>query len=205
MAQHGDQGRGASPDGPSPVDQDRMDRRAALKKAAVAAGTAGAVWAAPRIEGLSITPDYAAAGTVSGLTRTIRFGDVNGTTYPGVDNYFQFKPSPGTTPLSGPTQNAPLRIRADLGAAGTAELEVAQGILADGDPFSGTVRFDVDPPYNRCAVTAITSNPTPGPGNNIGPAPLPNTTAPFTQPFNVGDHPIPTTRVDDVSVTITCL
>jgi hypothetical protein len=40
-----------------------IDRRSALKKAAVAAGAAGVVWAAPKVEGLSLRPAYASAGT----------------------------------------------------------------------------------------------------------------------------------------------
>lgn len=46
-----------------PDNPDRIARRAALKKAAVAAAAAGAVWAAPAVEGLSIVPSYAAAAT----------------------------------------------------------------------------------------------------------------------------------------------
>lgn len=44
---------------------DRVARREALKKAAVGAAVAGAVWTAPKVEGLSIVPDYAAAGTAT--------------------------------------------------------------------------------------------------------------------------------------------
>jgi hypothetical protein len=47
---------------PSPG-KSRMDRRALLKRAAVGGGVAAAVWAAPRVEGMKLVPDYAAAGT----------------------------------------------------------------------------------------------------------------------------------------------
>jgi len=47
-------------------------RRDAIKKAAAAAATAGLVWSAPRIEGLSLRPNYASAGSaVIGWNATI--------------------------------------------------------------------------------------------------------------------------------------
>ena len=183
-----------------PVAQSRRD---VLKKAVAAAAAAGVVWQAPQVKGLSLVPDYAAAGTAT-PTVTVKFGDANGPTYGGDSNYFHFQPSPGTSPASGPTQNAQLAIDVNLGAAGNAQLRVAQGVLADGDPFGGNVVFTVDPPFNKCRITAVNSTPSPGPGNNIGPAPVPNDPGSFTQSFNVGNHPAPTTRVDNVSVTIDC-
>ena len=41
----------------------RINRRQAILKGAVGAGTVAAVWAAPKIEGTRLVPDYAAAGT----------------------------------------------------------------------------------------------------------------------------------------------
>lgn len=41
-------------------------RRALLKKSVAAAGAAGVVWSAPRVEGLSLRPDYAAAQSGTG-------------------------------------------------------------------------------------------------------------------------------------------
>jgi hypothetical protein len=38
-----------------------MDRRAAIKKGIVGSAIAGVVWSAPRVEGLSLRPDYAEA------------------------------------------------------------------------------------------------------------------------------------------------
>lgn len=43
------------------TDDGSTTRRGLLKKGLVGAGAVGAVWAAPRIEGLSVRPDYAAA------------------------------------------------------------------------------------------------------------------------------------------------
>lgn len=42
---------------------EQLDRRAAIKKAAIAGAAVGAVWSAPKIEGLSLRPNYAAAQT----------------------------------------------------------------------------------------------------------------------------------------------
>ena len=43
-----------------------VDRRAMIKKTAVGAAAAGIVWSAPKVEGLSLRPSYAAAGTGGG-------------------------------------------------------------------------------------------------------------------------------------------
>lgn len=50
----------------------RVSRRDALRKAAAGAAVAGAAWSAPAVKGLTVVPDYAAAGTVTGLTRVFR-------------------------------------------------------------------------------------------------------------------------------------
>lgn len=57
----------------------RMDRREALSKAAAAAAVAGVAWSAPAVRGMSVVPDYAAAGTQTGLTRTFRILGVSRT------------------------------------------------------------------------------------------------------------------------------
>lgn len=182
-----------------------ISRRVALKKAATAASVAGVAWAAPSVKGLSIIPDYSAAAlsSIHGYTVAIKFGDTDGSTYPGVDNYFKYKASPNTTtPATSPNNGHPLSITASLGIAGNAVMTVAQGQLADGNPFGGSIAFNVGP-NNQCRITAITSHPSPGPGNNWSTVALPNSPT-FTQNFNVGDHPGPTSRVDDVTITITC-
>jgi hypothetical protein len=187
------------------ADARSISRRVALKKAATAASVAGVAWAAPSVKGLSIIPDYSAAAlsSIHGYTVTVKFGDTNGSTYPGANNYFAYKASPNTSPSSpGPNQNSALKITASLGIAGSAVMTVAQGVLADGNPFGGSIAFNVGP-NNQCRITGITSHPGPGPGNNFSTVPLPNSPT-FTQNFNVGDHPGPTSRVDDVTITITC-
>ena len=50
-------------------DQERggaLNRRDLLKKTAVGAAAAGVVWSAPRVEGLSMRPSYAAASSAGG-------------------------------------------------------------------------------------------------------------------------------------------
>lgn len=50
------------------ADDARVARRDALKKAAAGAAAAGAVWVGPKVDGLSLVPDYAAAGTAAAGT-----------------------------------------------------------------------------------------------------------------------------------------
>ena len=69
-------------------------RRNALRKAAVASGVAAAAWVAPRVDGLSVRPDYAAAGTARG---TWSFSRNN--PFPGTVNYNIPTPS-GNEPIS---------------------------------------------------------------------------------------------------------
>ncbi len=69
----------AEPDAPQPEDSDgAMHRRAMMKKAAASAGVAAGVWVAPRIEGLTLRPDYAAAGTVRGNFSFVRNNPLQG-------------------------------------------------------------------------------------------------------------------------------
>jgi hypothetical protein len=52
--------------GPDEQDLTGIDRRNLMRKAALGAAVTGAVWAAPKIEGLSLRPDYASAGSTGG-------------------------------------------------------------------------------------------------------------------------------------------
>ena len=45
------------------VHADALDRRNLLKKTAAGAAAVGIVWSAPRVEGLSLRPSYAAASS----------------------------------------------------------------------------------------------------------------------------------------------
>lgn len=91
-----------------------MSRREALTKAAAGAAVAGAAWSAPAVKGLTVVPDYAAAGTATGLTRTFRilgvsrtgngnWGDIGGNSNQGSFD-FRGLQVPGPTP--GETVNA---------------------------------------------------------------------------------------------------
>ena len=61
------------------VGDEPMNRRAMLKKAAVGASAAGLVWSAPRVEGLSLRPNYAAAasGAVTSVVFDLRFNSTS--------------------------------------------------------------------------------------------------------------------------------
>lgn len=50
----------------------RVSRRDALRKAAAGAAVAGVAWSAPAVKGLTVVPDYASAGTATGLTKVFR-------------------------------------------------------------------------------------------------------------------------------------
>ena len=68
----------------SSEDDRRLSRRRAIQKAAAAAAASGAVWMAPKVEGLSVVPDYAAALTGSvGPTLLIVDSSGPGPTYGG--------------------------------------------------------------------------------------------------------------------------
>ena len=56
-----------------PDEAGRIDRRSAIKKGVVGAAVAGVAWTAPRVEGLSLRPNYAAAVS---LTCTPGGGDI---------------------------------------------------------------------------------------------------------------------------------
>lgn len=59
-----------------------IDRRAAIKRGVAGAAAAGVVWSAPRIEGLSLRPSYAAAQSSPGVTVTFNTFDQPGTFNP---------------------------------------------------------------------------------------------------------------------------
>ena len=169
-----------------------LTRHRALKKAAVAAAAAGAVWSAPRIEGLSSLPDYASAGTLpQGFTYTWRVGWVDappigsadcwGTRTPGCTggntgpvsmyaNYGTYGPN-GAGPKVQGTTTSP------LSPAPTSEtVTFAWGGFADGTgTFSGSVNWSLDPPFNSCSIFSVNGSIR-GPGAFFGPG-----TAPYTQ------------------------
>lgn len=106
-----------------------IDRREALKKAAVAAGAAGVVWAAPVIEGLSVRPDFAAAASQGGGGGLFTF-DV---------------PLPANTFFSG------VQVTSPLGAFGNVTSDWAQ----DQTFGSATVKGQANTMPGSCHFSAI--------------------------------------------------
>lgn len=82
-----------------------MNRRDALRKAAAGAAVAGAAWSAPAVKGLSVVPDYAAAGTSTGLTRVFRIlgvdRDYNELDVSTVTHDFRGLPTPDVSATGG--------------------------------------------------------------------------------------------------------
>lgn len=169
----------ASDDG---VDEAAISRREALKKAAIGAGVVGAVWSAPRIEGLSIVPDYAAAGTFAG---TIVFnknqrdcnpgasancwGNCTGTntcaplTYSGanaVPVYSPFMGTPAGGPGSGGTFDSATNVTNFASPPANRNEFIAVTWSGPADTNStgmASLNFsaNMDPPFNHCTITML--------------------------------------------------
>lgn len=190
-----------------------QDRRAVLKKAAAAA-VGGAIWAGPRVEGLSVVPDFAAAGTASGSQICFQVistptGNTGFTT-----NYFTATgaSNPGVTVnQAGPTQNAAVIMSAPLGVAGNVTYTLPQGRLADGDAQSGTITFAIDPPFNKCQSTTGGANwrdafnpSSPVLSVNFTGNVVPNNNSPVVVPFTMSSAPGLATRVLQLTVCVQC-
>jgi hypothetical protein len=186
--------------------EERIARREAIKKAAAGAAVAGAVWTAPRVEGLSLVPDYAAAGTATAvIEKTFQIGTADFGNCPGYycddpgvagdgcdnlgdDNYAVANAAnPGiVSPSIGPTQNTNIRMDYVLQNAGPSptpignvRVAMAQGADADLPNTDNTrlnVEFSVDPPFNKCRVSAATLEKCGE--NNLNNLPLNNNPAP---------------------------
>lgn len=200
-------------------------RRNLLKKAAAGAAAGGAAWVAPRVEGLSLVPDYAAAGTAT--TGVITFTLVgNGPGVLGGDNWMNAQPSPQyTVTQNGPSDNQAIILTAPLGPAGNAVWTFPAGLDTDGPAIpGGAVVFNIDPPFNRCRVIGgetdwegstgtgrgFRANNV-GPGNPAGPT-SPNPASPFTVPIGIQAGPgapgnnffNPATKIQSITVQIQC-
>ncbi|MCB1258088.1 MAG: hypothetical protein KDB26_13325 [Microthrixaceae bacterium] len=159
----------------------RIKRRAALKLAAGAAA-AGAVWTAPKLDGFSVVPNYAAAGTAVVPAKTFRIDTADiAANYPP-PGYYNPQPSPDaaggpgdgcsgqngdvyalSTPAnpgisvnsSGPTASSAINFSYPLGPAGNVVVKVPNGADADsGVTTNIDVAFNIDPPFNKCRVNA---------------------------------------------------
>ncbi|MCO5311826.1 MAG: hypothetical protein M9952_02690 [Microthrixaceae bacterium] len=172
----------------------RVARRDALKKAAAGAAVGGVVWAAPRVEGLSLVPNYASAGTATAgpitfvIESTSRsdgggyyadsdvsnWGTLNGCDNGDADYHTAINgrsnPSVSISPLPASTQFSAITMSAPLGAAGNAVVTVPNGIDADLNAnYTINVAFNIDPPWNKCRINAVTFNKCiPGPGPTSG-------------------------------------
>ncbi|UDY33964.1 twin-arginine translocation signal domain-containing protein [Dermatobacter hominis] len=197
-------------------------RRSALKKAAAAGAVGAAAWAAPKVEGFSIAPDYASAGTSTSIDVTLRLNG-NGPGLAGANNFMNAAPSPAytitqngpsdsqaviiTAPLPGPTPATPV---------GNAVWTFPSGQDTDGPAISGgTVAFNVDGPHNRCRVTSSntgwqgTTGGRPTLGNPVTPAPVPNNPGTFSQTISIpagGESPYynPASAINFIEVRIQC-
>ena len=139
---------GAVPDEPEATKSDSyVARRKTLKAAVVGGATVGAVWAAPRVEGLSLVADYAAAASVTGGPfGPAKFTWVSG---PGTLDYWAGPPFPAAAAVRTVTVPA----SPEPGNAGSIDVTFAAGTKADeGGNIPVTLSFaGWDPPYNRLA------------------------------------------------------
>lgn len=142
----------------------KVDRRDLIKKAAAGAAAAGVVWSAPKVEGLSLRPSYAAAGSAGGAGQVaIPFvfnsaGQVHAVASPSLGN--------GNAVLGVATHTA--------GGMSTTML------VFNGGPSTATITsVNVNPPG-----TAINANPQPPVVANQGFVAT-NGTYPYTTTFTV--------------------
>lgn len=184
-------GEGETDEGADDVVEDAAsthDRRAMLKKAAVGFGAAGAAWAAPRIEGLSLKPDYAAAATVRGTFTFKRSptGCPNPFLSAADDCWGACKCNPATTnhTIGGEPISITWAGKADIGGSGTA-----------------TVNFsNMDPPHNaNCRITGASGSVSCCLGsfrrNNLSPTQV---------QWDINNPGVGTSQGNDVTITIVC-
>lgn len=130
------------------------DRRSAIKKAAAAAATVGAVWSAPRVEGFSLVPDYAAAGTFAG----------------NVVSNWVYQPGPGTTDWWGPGPGSGTKSKDYATPGGPVTVSINGPQFADsGANVPVTLSFAMDPPHNRLAGGSFNFRGRNAPGGRNGP------------------------------------
>lgn len=131
-----------------------IDRRAALKKAAIGAGVAVGAWTAPRIEGLSLVPDYAEAATIMG-TFMITVTQIDCS-----PNILQNANCWGACAPGG--NNCVSAVRNFVVAGETIRVTATGRADQNGD---GNMTVDyslMDPPFNMCTANAASGVPGPG-------------------------------------------
>lgn len=206
-------------------DAERLKRREAMRRAAAGAAVAGAAWAAPKVEGLSVLPDYAAAATGTGsFTFTTRTADAAPTYYDSVGDdvpacegsggshwNVRSPDNPGSTSINAGNTNGTARsVTGPIGPAGSATMTVASGPSNQGENNETrndiSVSIDIDPPWNKCRVSSFVARKCDG-GNatinaNGNPAPGATNPAPVTVGFTIpGPQP---NYLSWVQITVTC-
>lgn len=148
-------GDGEDEAAPGSGDDARVNRRDALRKAAIALGTAGVVWTAPRIEGLSMVPDYASAGTLMATFMvTVNQIDCSNNVTRNANCWGACQPD-GNNCTTGVRAFDIGGERINITGTGSADTN-GDGTL--------TVSFaSMDPPFNMCQVNALSGVPGPGP------------------------------------------
>jgi hypothetical protein len=203
-------------------DGSTTSRRSALKKAAAAGAVGAAAWAAPKVEGFSIAPDYASAGTSTAVDITLRLNG-NGPGLAGANNYMNAAPSPSyTITQNGPSDSNQIIITAPLpgpgpsGPVGNAVWTFPSGLDTDGPAIpGGTVAFNVDGPHNRCRVTGGTTGwqgttgGRPNTSNSQSAVTLPNNPGTFSQTISIpagGEDPYynPSSAINFIEIRIQC-
>jgi hypothetical protein len=125
-------------------DQGVIDRRRAMKLAAGGGVAAGAAWMAPKIEGMSVSPNYAAAATCGSGSMGQIAHDSNNCGYYG-DTECWGNNCCGTWGFSGTaTTSAPAKSFSLNGG-------IRGGVSDDSGRVDLTVN-GIDPPHQRCVV-----------------------------------------------------
>lgn len=152
------------PDSPAGGVDPLRSRREAIKKAAVGATVAGAVWMAPRVEGLSVVPDYASAATLTGNVNVpanfIWAGTTNAIPSNSYTDYWALIPqdadNPGTTKSETISRVVPMAAHVPAPQVpqwntASVSVSIAQDTQADqGANVPITVDFPgFDPPFNK--------------------------------------------------------
>lgn len=158
------------------LDDGRLSRRDALRKTAAGAAVVGAVWAGPRVEGLSLVPDYASAGTASGITKTftIDSGGSDGPVSLDADNGGAGTGCDGGTPpiygndwaAVSPASNPGITVTSPQPNARNQAINMDYLVPVAGDPAPGVnvdvlipSGWDADLNVNRTVAVAFTVDP----------------------------------------------
>jgi len=133
---HRDEATGAEE--PAAGDRGGLDRRSAMK-VALGGAVAAAAWSAPRIEGLSLAPDYAAAASCTGGTA----GEI--TKNSNNCGYY------GDTECFGNNCCGSWGFSANIASKFTLNGNISGDVSGDNGNVQMTIN-GIDPPWQRCTV-----------------------------------------------------